>query len=404
MIDIPQLDVLLIFLVGMIVLAGVVINDISSRLGQSPLAGFILLGVLLRYLDNHWPFLDQAVLHAIEFLAVLGIVALLFKVGLESHPDRLLKKMPSALPVWIGGVIFTGVAGFCTAHYLLGVAIVPSILVAIAFTATSVGVTVAIWEDAGALDSDTGYLLIDVAELDDISGIALMALLFAVVPVLLAGDGQFWSLLGQNMVVFLVKFTLFIVMCLLFVHFIEHRVTHFLRRLNRPPQRMLVVASVGFLIAAFAGWLGFSLAIGALFAGLVFSRDPDAVKTEISLEDLYAFVTPFFFISIGLHINPASLGDGLGIGLVLAFVAVVTKIIGHGVPALFVTSGAGALLLGVSMVPRAEIAMVIMQQGHAIGPDIVPDAVYSGMIIMSLVTCLITPFLVKPMLKKYNQE
>lgn len=404
MTDPAQVDAMMIALVGTAVVAAVLINALFGRIGLPALTGFLMLGVLLRLADSQWPFLSPPVMTAFRFMADLGVVALLFKVGLESHPQALAAKLPSASLIWIGGVIISAAAGFSASHYLLGMDLVPSLVIATALTATSVGVSVAAWEERNALNSDRGELLVDVAELDDISGIALMALLFAVVPVLLNGGGPFWSTLGGTAVAFIAKFALFILFCLLFARYGERPLTRLAARLREPPERMLVVVGIGFLIAALAGSLGFSLAIGALFAGLVFSKDPEAVKTEKSFQDLYAFLTPFFFISIGLHIDPASLDAGLGIGAVLVLAAVVGKLIGHGLPALLIGGGSGALLIGVSMIPRAEIAMIIMHQGQQLGPEVVPQTAYAGMVIVTMVTCILAPLLLHPLLNRWPQQ
>ncbi|HEY9149705.1 MAG: cation:proton antiporter [Gammaproteobacteria bacterium] len=402
--DPTQVDALMVMLVGAGVLAAVGINALSGRAGLPAVAGFMLLGILLRLVDSRWTFLNDQVLVAFRFMANLGVVALLFKIGLESHPRALLAKLPSASLIWIGGVILSAATGFFTAFHLLDIALVPALVIATAFTATSVGVSVAAWEESNALKSDNGELLVDVAELDDLSGIALMALLFALVPVLLGGQGELWPTLTNTAGLFALKFALFVLVCLLFATYGEHRLTRLMAGLRRPPERMLLVIGVGFLIAAFAGSLGFSLAIGALFAGLIFSGDPEAVKTEKSFQDLYAFVTPFFFISIGLHIDPAAMATGLGIGLVLMVAAVAGKIIGHGFPALLISGGSGGLLIGVSMIPRAEIAMVIMHQGQQLGPQVVPAAIYTAMVVVSIGTCLLAPLLLTPLLKRWPQR
>ncbi|MFZ3042586.1 MAG: cation:proton antiporter [Thiobacillus sp.] len=402
--DPAQIDALMIMLVGASVVAAVAVKSLFERMGLPALVGYMLFGILLRLADNPWQFLSEPVMTAFRYMADLGVIALLFKVGLESHPRALAEKLPSATLIWICGVIVSAATGFITAFYLLDIALVPALVIATALTATSVGVSVATWDARGALNSDNGQLLVDVAELDDISGIALMALLFAVVPVLLNGNGVFWPALGSTASAFALKFVFFVLFCLLFSRYGERHLTRLAARLQHPPERMLVVVGIGFLIAAFAGSLGFSLAIGALFAGLVFSGDPEAVKTEKSFQDLYAFVTPFFFISIGLHIDPASLTSGLGIGLALLLAAILGKLIGHGLPTLLIGGSSGALLIGISMIPRAEIAMVIMHQGQQLGTDVVPGPVYSGMVIVSMATCLLAPLALGPLLNHTPQR
>lgn len=402
--DPAQIDAMMIMLIGASVVAAVVIKSLFGRLELPALVGYMLFGILLRMIDNQWQFLSEPVMTAFRFMADLGVVALLFKVGLESHPGALVAKLPRATVIWIGDVCLAAGIGFVAAFYLLGLGLVPSLVVATALTATSVGVSVAIWDARGALNSDNGQLLVDVAELDDISGIALMALLFAIVPVLLTGDGALWPLLASNAALFVLKITFFVLLCLVFALYVERHLTRLSARLKQPPERMLVVLGIGFLIASFAGWLGFSLAIGAMFAGLVFSRDPEAVKTEKSFQDLYAFVTPFFFISIGFNIDPDALTQALQIGTVLTVAALLGKIIGDGLPSWLLIGGSGAVLIGASMIPRAEIAMVIMHQGQLLGPDVVPPSVYAGMVIVSGVTCLLAPLALNPLLKRWPQQ
>lgn len=402
--DPAQIDAMMIMLVGASVVAAVAIKSLFGRMELPALVGYMLFGILLRLADNQWQFLSEPVMTVFRFMADLGVVALLFKVGLESHPGALLAKLPKAIVIWVGDVCLAGGIGFVAAFYLLGLSLIPSLVVATALTATSVGVSVATWDARGALNSDNGRLLVDVAELDDISGIALMALLFSVVPVLHNGDGALWSLLATNAGLFVLKITFFVLLCLVFALYVERHLTRLSARLRQPPERMLVVVGIGFLIASFAGWLGFSLAIGAMFAGLVFSSDPEAVKTEKSFQDLYAFVTPFFFISIGFNIDPDALTQALQIGAVLTVAALLGKLIGDGLPSWLLIGGSGAALIGASMIPRAEIAMVIMHQGQQLGPEVVPPPVYAGMVIVSGVTCLLAPLALNPLLNRWPQQ
>lgn len=404
MTDTLNLDASLVALLGGAVACAVLIKAYFHRLGIPALVGYLLLGFLLRLADVQWNFMTEIVWQAFRLMADLGIVALLFKVGLNSHPNALAAKLPQALPVWTGDVLVSGAVGFVTTYFLLDVALIPSLFVATALTATSVGVSLATWEEARALDSPNGQLLLDVAELDDISAVALMALLFAITPVLLTGNGHVWNAVGNAAGLFLLKFSLFIVFCVVFSRYAEPQLSRWAAGIRQPPQRMLIVAAIGFLIAAFAEWLGLSLAIGALFAGLVFSRDPEAVKTEKSFEDMYAFFTPFFFISIGLHVAPGSLTQAVWVGSALVAAGVLGKFVGAGLTSWFTLGSSGALLIGASMIPRAEIAMVIMHQGQQFGQAVVPDSIYAGMVLVTAVTCLASPLALHPLLKRWPQK
>jgi Kef-type K+ transport system membrane component KefB len=158
------------------------------------------------------------------------------------------------------------------------------------------------------------------------------------------------------------------------------------------------------LIAALADWLGFSLAVGALFAGLVFSRDPVAVRTEASFEDLYAFFTPFFFITIGMHVAPTALTEAIPLGSVLLLAAVIGKWLGAGLPVWLSLGTSSAILAGTSMVPRAEIAMIVMHHGKRLGSDVIPEPVYAGMVMTTALTCIAAPLVLAPLLRRWPQR
>jgi Kef-type K+ transport system membrane component KefB len=134
----------------------------------------------------------------------------------------------------------------------------------------------------------------------------------------------------------------------------------------------------------------------------VFSRDPDAVRTEASFTDISSFVTPFFFIGIGLQIDPGSLAEALLPGLVLTLAAVVGKIVGTYASARFLIGASGATLLAISMVPRAEIAMVVMDQGRTLLDG--NGWLYSAMVMITAVTSLGAPLALGPLLKRWPQR
>jgi Kef-type K+ transport system membrane component KefB len=290
------------------------------------------------------------------------------------------------------------------AAYLLGLGWLTSLVLGVALTATSVGVTAGVWQQSGHLDSEQGRLLIDTAELDDISGVVLMALLFAALPAIRESGGPLLPVLGGTTLVFLAKLLAFTAFCALFARFMEKPLISSFKRLEAPPEPMIMAAGVALIIASLADFLGFSLAIGAFFAGLVFSRDPRTLKMEASFVPLYDFFSPFFFVGIGLEIAPEALLSGLGLGSVLLLVAVAGKVAANLLP-VWLMSGLGAgLVIGASMVPRAEIAMVIMQQGLAQGPWAVPQEVYAAMVVVTAGTCILAPLGVRGLLERWPPE
>lgn len=397
-----HIHALLMTFVGAATVLAAVASALFKRLGLPALVAYMFIGFGLRVVDTYWPLLSQPVEWSLELLADLGLVALLFHTGLNSNLQGLLAKLPTASPIWISDILISGLLGYTVARYGLGFELIPSLTIAIALTATSIGVSVNPWQEVDKLDSEPGQLLIDVAELDDISGVALMVVLFAILPVLQGESGNLWLAAGGAAGVFFIKFLLFVALCYGFTQFTEPRVSALYQRLAPAPERIVSVIGMGLLIAALAGWLGFSLAIGALFAGLAFSRDPEAVKADKAFQSLYIFFIPFFFIGIGLNIEPQALISGLELGGALLLAAVFGKLLGAGLPAWIYTNNHSAVLLGLSMVPRAEIAMVIMDQARRQGA--VTDVIYAAMVVVSAGTCLLAPVVLRPLLSQWSHQ
>lgn len=390
--------------VGAFIVGSILVRAWFARIGVPSLIGFLFLGFLLRLADDSLALISQQGLEILDFLARIGVFVLLFRVGLESNLHGLISKLPRAAPIWLGNVVLSGVPAYLVSVYLLDLATVPGLFVAVALTATSMAVSAEVWREAGALNSANGETFVDVAELDDLSGVALMALLLAVAPVLRTGDNDTTiAIAATTSLALVLKAAGFLALCYLIARYGEAYISRALKRTGEPDSILLVVGC-GILVAAFASLFGFSMAIGALFAGLIFSRDPEAVKLETLFLPLHALFAPFFFIAIGLKIDPGSLGSAAGIGGALLVVAVLGKVIGAGWPALMSTGIAGAALIGVSMVPRAEIAMVIAQQGSELGDWAVPPEVYSALALISVVTCLVSPIAMRWILRRYPRS
>jgi Kef-type K+ transport system membrane component KefB len=327
-----------------------------------------------------------------EFLMQLGIIVLLFRVGLESHLDRLLKQLRSATPIWIGNVVGSWLLGFAGAYFVVGLDLLTSVVAGTALTATSVGVTTAVWQQAGALETPTGERFLDVAELDDISGVVFMALLFTLLPALREGEGSVTALaVGKTIGRFAFILAALWAGCYLFSRYVEERMTSFFAQLKPAGEPIAMVAGSGVLIASLAALAGFSAAIGAFFAGLAFSRDPKRVYLDAAFKPLYELLSPFFFIGVGLAVAPATLGSATGAAALLLAAALAGKLIGAFFPALLCSTPGQAAVIALSMTPRAEISMVIMKQGHQMGKDVVPDNVYSAMVLVSAATCALVP-------------
>ncbi len=392
---------LYILLLGLVMVAVLLLQPALERLGVPPLVGYFGLGVVLRLADAQGAILGEPGHQIFGFLAYVGVVVLLFRVGLESDLPGLVQRLPSASVVWLSNVAVSGGLGYWAASQWLGWALLPSLFVATALTATSVGVSVALWEEADVVNTDAGALMLDVAEMDDVSGVVLMGVLFALAPTLHQNpDSPVLPLAAETLAWFAVKFTLFTIGCVLFSRYLEEPITSFFERIQNWPGTIMVVLGMSMIVAAIAELLGFSVAIGAFFAGLVFSRDPEAVKFDASFESIYPLFAAFFFIGIGLRVDPAVLSGAVTPALVLLSVAIAGKMAGTLLPSLAFMGGTSALIIGLSLVPRAEITLIIMQRGLDLGSWAVTPERFAYMVIVSAATTLLVPFLVRPLLHR----
>lgn len=390
-------------LVGAVVVLAMGMRSVADRIRVSPILGYFALGVLLRSgsaVGIVPPLEEQQVF---PFLADLGVIVLLFRVGLESDLERLRNQLPEASWIGVGNVLGSGGVVFIVAYALIGWPLIPSLFVSVALTATSVGVAVTMWEEAQLLETREGATLVDVAEFDDLIGILFMALLFAVAPVLRSPEeGALMRMIAGTLIEVSFKVGLFLIGCFLFARYLERPMTRLFDDLHAGEGTMLVMLGVGIIVAALAGLSGLSTAIGAFFAGLIFSRDPHTTEYMSAFRPLHDLLAPFFFVGIGLHLAPEVVGNVGGSVLLLLAAAIVGKVIGAYVPARSLLGSSGGFVLGLSLVPRAEIALIIMQRGLGLGEWAVPVSLFAQVVLVSAVTVLTVPLVLRPLLARLS--
>lgn len=389
----------LVLVFGGLTIISLLTKTSLERFSLPPILGYLLVGGILAAIDGQIPLMNERGETILSFLSAIGVIILLFKVGIESDIYALIAELPKATVIWLPAMIISGVPAYYITRYLLNYPLIPSLFIGVAMTATSVGVSLAIWEDTGQMDSREGGLLLDTAELDDISGVALMALLFSIAPVLhefsshgssasLWATSEFRQTLFTQAGLFAAKFFVFIVLVGLAGKFIEQPLARSARKESNKATVLLFVVGIGFIIAGTAGLLGLSLPVGALLAGLLLSRHRRYYGVEPFYQTIYLFFIPYFFIHIGFQVDPWLITTALGSGLILVTVAVLGKVVGVGIFSRLFTTTYGAFLISVSMVPRAEITMVIIQRGNQLGQWAMPDDLYAAMVLVSSITCL----------------
>ncbi len=318
----------------------------------------------------------------------MGLVVILFRIGLESDYARLAATLGRATPVWIANLLVSAAVGYA-AGWALGYGTTANLVLATALSATSVGIPATIWQECGVLRSRAGELFVDVAELDDVSGIVMLGILLAVLPHLGGEDDLIGVVLRQGGISLLLLIAI-VGLALVFSRWIRPRLMDGLRRWERGPDPAVSVVALVLMVAALTAISGLSLAIGAFVAGLALSPDRETCRCGSALRTLYDTLVPFFFVVIAMQVHSAALSwPMLGIGAVVLGAAVAGKIIGTTLPALPFVRLRTALTLGVSMVPRAEITMIIAMTAR----EHIGDVLYAALVFTSLLSAIGTSLL-----------
>lgn len=387
----------LMLVFGAVALLAIPLRSALRKVALPALIAFIALGLALSAADESLEFMTRDLHDQTGVLAQLGLVALLFRVGLESDPDRLAGQLRRAVVIWLPNMAVPAALAFALIWAWPGLGPIPALLTAIAASATSIGISTAPWEEAGALQSDDGALMLDVAELDDLSAAILLGIVFAVVPNLHEGNGTMGQAAWAGAVQ-IAKITLFSAACYAFSRLVEPRLSAIFADLDPRTGPFVFAAGTVFLIAATADALGFSMAIGAIFAGLAFSRDPAERQIDDAFASILALFSPFFFLSIGLSVEFDRFGATLSLAAALFVALVAGKALGAGLPAWAVSGRRTGQIIGASMVPRAEIFLIVMAHGLSMGAWAVPSELYTASVLAAVATCIAGPLVVAQLL------
>ena len=381
--------------VFIIFVAAKVAGEVALRLGVPVVVGELLVGVAIGPYALGWAgtpgaglvavFHDERlateVLHgALDVLAQLGVVILLFVVGLETHLHDVLRVGGRAAAVALGGVLLPLALG-----YGFGLAVgetwASALFLGAALVATSVGITARVLGEMGQLRTTAARIVLGAAVIDDVLGI----LVLSIVAGLVQGG---LSLLGVAILAAeAAGFTAFV--ALVGRHVIRQYDVH-LERLRLPDASFAVALAVCLGLAALAGLVGLAGIIGAFLAGVIFAEARDHESLERQAHTLYDVLVPFFFVVSGMRVDPALLAQpqiAIFAGVV-ALLAVVGKVVGCGLASLGL-DGRTIAVVAVGMVPRGEVGLVVAGIGRSAGA--ISDAVFAVIAIMSIVTALIVP-------------
>lgn len=366
---------LLLALVAVIV-ATKLLGAVAQRLGQPAVLGELVAGILLGgsvlgLLDPTAP-----VVHA---LAELGVLVLLFEIGLHTSVRSLASVGGAASTVAVVGVAFPFALGMLVSR-ALGLETIPALVASASLTATSVGISARVLGEVGVLEKPEGRIVLGAAVLDDIIGLIILS----VVSTTVAGTAlSGWGITRTAGVAIG-----FVVLAVLVGGKIAPPVFRFVDRVQSEGVLGPVALAFALLTALLASAAGSATIVGAFAAGLVLHATPQREKIEGAVTNLGHFLVPVFFASVGAAVDLRALAsrESLVLGAALVVVGIAGKVAAGYAPLGF---RGNRLLVGVAMVPRGEVGLIFAQMGLASGA--IGGTEFGAIMIMVLVTTFVTP-------------
>lgn len=379
--DVPRFLGLLFVMLGAAKLCGA----LARKFGQPAVLGELLAGVLV----------GQSVLGLIDpsqevlnLLGELGVVILLFSIGLETDLKQLIKAGPAATAVAIVGVLLPFALGYLVCKGL-GLSTIAAVVVGAAMTATSVGITARVLSELGRLKDPEGQVILGAAIIDDVIGLVILTVVAGL------AKGAEVSVLGVATTA-AAAFG-FLAGALLIGRFVVPQLIKLTEKSDLPGTPTILALMLAFGLAWLADQAGSAVIIGAFAAGLLIVGTPHLDEIEMGVTRLGHFFVPLFFVTVGASVdvsvlNPLDAGNHqtLKIAGVLTVVAVLGKFVAGYAPFWFKGKKS---LIGAGMIPRGEVGLIFAQMGLGSG---VFDA---GLFAAVTVVVMLTTFLAPPLLK-----
>ncbi|MFN8586621.1 MAG: cation:proton antiporter [Candidatus Eisenbacteria bacterium] len=381
-----------------------------ARFGQPAVLGELLAGIVLGNLPvPGLEFLHEpATRGALDLFAQIGVLFLLFHVGLESDVSRMLAVGRSALLVALLGVAAPFALGYGVSAWLHPQAEpLMHLFVGATLTATSVGLTARVLGDMGRATSVEGRIILGAAVLDDVLGLVVLA----VVTGLIRASESGGAFAPADVAWILGKALLFLAGALVVGRWLSRAAFRMASRLQGEGLLLTVALAFCFGLSWLAARAGLAPIVGAFAAGLVLdevhyadlaARERHAKRIEDLLHPLAGFLVPVFFVLMGLGVKlSAFVAPGVP---VFALVLTLAAVAGKQLCALGVLEkGADRIAVGLGMIPRGEVGLIFAGIGAALtlhGERVVDDATFSAIVVMVALTTMLTPGLLGARLRR----
>lgn len=399
-----SLDPMVLVGVAVILVVAKLGGELFERMGQPAVLGELVAGIVLGNLvlfgfNGAEPLKTNEIISA---LAEIGVIILLFEVGLESNLGEMLEVGWSSLFVAVAGVVAPFFLGWMvSAYFIPDEARLGHIFIGATLCATSVGITARVLKDLGRLQARESRIILGAAVIDDVLGLLILAVVAGAIKA--ASTGAALSLWDVGIIAG--KSIAFLFGAVAVGHFVT---PHIFRRAGRFESRGVLLAlsiSFCFLLAWMAAKVGLAPIVGAFAAGLVLDEVHFETFEEKGKHDLQRLITPVstvlvpvFFVLMGLRVDLRYFAQG---GL-LGFAATLTlaAIVGKQICALAVAErGLNRLAVGLGMIPRGEVGLIFAGIGATLmlpnaegAPEpVISAGTFGAVVIMVIVTTLVTP-------------
>lgn len=377
----------------LILLSARVFGEIAAYFKIPAVIGELVAGIVLG--PSVLGFIEIS--EPINLLAQIGIILLLFEVGIETDIGRLSSSGAKALIVAIGGVILPFIGGFCVSYYLFHFALLASLFIGSTLTATSIGITLRVLRDLKKQSSHEAQIIIGSAVLDDIIGIVLLALLY---EFSVSGVVDLWN--AGKVLVFII---LFFLISPLAAKIVSLTIKKWDEKSEIPGLLPTTIVSLILLSAWIAHQIGAPELLGGFAAGLALSRQfffPFAAflnespkfsqRVEEQMKPIIHLFTPIFFVAIGLSLNLKSINWSSSFIWMLTGSLLVVAVIGKLLSGFLLTkeSFKSKLMIGTAMIPRGEVGLIFANIGLTVG--VLKDDIYASIILVIALTTLLAPF------------
>jgi Kef-type K+ transport system membrane component KefB len=322
----------------------------------------------------------------ISVLSELGVIILLFEIGLESNIRDLIEVGIQAAVVAVVGVVVPFVAGTVGLMTLFGIPAVPAIFAGAALTATSIGITSKVLSELGRLNSKEGQIILGAAVIDDVLGIIVLAVVAS-----LAKEG---SVDVGKVIYLMISASSFLIGAIVLGNIFSKTFVAIAHQLKTRGGLVIPAFVFAFVMAYFAAAIQLEAILGSFAAGLVLDETDERVELQKQVIPIADMLVPIFFVTVGAKtdlgvLNPAipSNREGLVMAIFLIVVAILGKVVtGFSV---FGQPQINRLAIGIGMIPRGEVGLVFLGIGASIG--ILSKPLEAAIIMMVIVTTFLAP-------------